>query len=89
MFNDVIKRSGKSLREIEELTGVSYSRLSLVLNDEISPSFDTIHRLIVGLKLSDREIIAIMRQGNLKSKSYRLKNHNTEKDIVVKDKGGK
>ena len=88
MFNNVIAKSQKSLREIEKITGVSYSRLSLILNNKISPSFDTLNRIIKGLNLSNSEIIQIYKNGDIKGKSYRLKNHNTPKDEVV-EKGDK
>ena len=64
MFNDVIAKSQKSLREIEKITGVSYSRLSLILNNKISPSFDTINRIIKGLNLSNSDIIQIYKNND-------------------------
>lgn len=83
MLNNAIAKTGKSLREIESITGVDYSRLSKILNNKISPSYDTMHRIITKLSFSDVEIIQIMKYGDIKGKSYRLKIHNDPKDEVV------
>ena len=81
-FNDLIKKTGKSLREIEKETGLSYSLLSRLLNNKVSPSFSTIHKLATRYKWSNAEIgKAIM-----ESDSYRIKEYAKPDKVVSKNK---
>ena len=69
-FNDLISKTGKSLREIEKETGLSYSLLSRVLNNKVSPSFTTIYKLannINGLML--KLVKPLWKQNHIELKS--------------------
>ena len=83
-FNDLISKTGKSLREIEKETGLSYSLLSRVLNNKVSPSFTTIYKLAKQYKWSNAEIgKAIM-----EAKSYRVKEYSKPDKVIDKRKKG-
>lgn len=78
MLNNLIARTGKSLRELEKITGISYSRLSLILNNEVKPSYDTLQRLYTTLKLTPIELSLIMKNGDIKGRSKLISEYGKE-----------
>lgn len=69
MLNNVFARTGKSLRELAEITGISYSRLSLITSNKVKPSYDTLQRLYSTLKLTPVELALIMKNGDIKGRN--------------------
>ena len=83
-FNTLIEKTGKSLREIEKETGLSYSLLSRVLNNKVSPSFSTIYKLATTYKWSSSDIGKAILDG-----ARRIKEYDKPDTVVDKKKGGK
>lgn len=46
-----MKRRDLTVRQVEILTGVSKSTVSRIINNQISPSMDTMEQLAAGLKV--------------------------------------
>ena len=46
-----------SVRQVSIMTGVSKSAISKIMNDEVSPTIDTLERLAKGLKVRISDLL--------------------------------
>jgi transcriptional regulator with XRE-family HTH domain len=54
----IIKGMGLSLKEVEKITGISYSTLrAMFIGKTVSPKFSTIARVVIGLGQSDISVV--------------------------------
>lgn len=51
LLNEIMFKKKLSIRQVSIMTGISKSAISKIMNDEASPTLDTLERLAKGLKV--------------------------------------
>lgn len=57
LLDKIMCEKNLSIRQVSVLTGISKSTVSRIMNNEVSPSADTLERLAKGLKIHIFDLI--------------------------------
>ena len=57
LLDKIMLSKNLTIRQVSNLTGVSKSSLQRIMNNEISPSADTLERLAKGLKIHISDLL--------------------------------
>ena len=57
LLAQIMYEKNLSVRQVEILTGVSKSAISKIMNEEVSPTIDTLERLAKGLKIHISDLL--------------------------------
>lgn len=57
MLSQIMYDKNLSVRQVEIMTGVSKSTINRIMNEEVSPTVDTLERLAKGLRIRISDLI--------------------------------
>lgn len=57
LLSKIMYEKKLSVRQVSIMTGVSKSAISKIMNDEVSPTIDTLERLAKGLKVRISDLL--------------------------------
>lgn len=57
LLSQIMYEKTLSVRQVEIMTGVSKSTINRIMNEEVSPTADTLERLAKGLKIRISDLI--------------------------------
>ena len=57
LLSEIMYEKNLSVRQVSIMTGVSKSAISKIMNDEVSPTIDTLERLAKGLKVRISDLL--------------------------------
>jgi transcriptional regulator with XRE-family HTH domain len=57
LLDKIMYEKNLSVRQVSIMTGVSKSAINKIMNDEVSPTIDTLERLAKGLKIRISDLL--------------------------------
>lgn len=57
LLDKIMYEKNLSVRQVSIMTGVSKSAINKIMNDEVSPTIDTLERLAKGLKIHISDLL--------------------------------
>lgn len=57
LLNNIMYEKNLSVRQVSIMTGVSKSAINKIMNEEVSPTIDTLERLAKGLRIRISDLL--------------------------------